>query len=317
MIDRLRDDLDALISREARIGVAVSGGPDSLALLLLATEARPGQIEAATVDHALRPESRAEAEMVATLCERLGVPHATLTANWSEKPQTALQERARAERYRLLDHWARERSLAAIATAHHLDDQAETFLMRLTRGAGVKGLAGMQRVTRVPGGEVSLVRPMLAWRHSELEAVCSAAGFEPVRDPSNDDRQFERARMRRALVDSDWLQPEAVAASADHLGDAETALEWATDEEWKRAVVQRDRGIAYRPDHCPPEIRRRIARRAVLALAMEGEGDLRGRELDSLLGAMTAGRKSTLRGVLCSGGAEWRFEVAPQRKLAR
>ena len=100
-------DLDALIAPGARIGIAVSGGPDSLALLLLAAAARPGRVEAATVDHALRPESRAEAEMVAAICERLGVPHAILTADWDEKPETAIQERARGERYRLLGDWAR------------------------------------------------------------------------------------------------------------------------------------------------------------------------------------------------------------------
>jgi tRNA(Ile)-lysidine synthase len=316
-IDRLRDDLAALTSAETRIGIAVSGGPDSLALLLLAGQARPGQVEAATVDHALRPESRAEAEMVAALCERLGVPHAILTASWNGKPETALQERARTERYRLLSQWASERGLGAIATAHHLDDQAETLLMRLVRGAGVNGLAGMRKVARVPGSDVPLIRPLLGWKHSELEAVCGAAGIEPARDPSNEDDQFERVRIRRELGDADWLDPTAVAASAGHLADAEAALEWAADKEWQRAVTDDDQTITYRPTDCPPEIRRRVVRRAVMDLANEGDSDPRGRELDALLGALSNGKKSTLRGVLCTGGAEWRFEAAPQRKLVR
>ena len=105
-LDRFRRELDALISPEEPIGLGVSGGPDSIALLLLAAEARPLKVEAATVDHSLRPESRAEAEMVAALCERIGVPHAILTCTWDEKPQTALQERARIMRYRLLGSWA-------------------------------------------------------------------------------------------------------------------------------------------------------------------------------------------------------------------
>lgn len=316
-IDRLKDDLDALISAKTRIGIAVSGGPDSLALLLLAAEARPGQIEAATVDHALRPDSRAEAKMVASLCERLGVPHTILTAAWSEKPKTALQERARSERYRLLNQWAKERGLGAIATAHHLDDQAETFLMRLARGAGVKGLAGIRKMARVPGGDLPLIRPLLGWRHSELEKICDAAGVTAASDPSNEDEQFERVRIRRALAGADWLDPAAVAASADHLADAEAALEWAADREWNAAASQTDRGIVYSPRDHPPEIRRRLVRRAVLTLATEGNDELRRRELDPLLETLAAGGKATLRGVLCSGGGEWRFEPAPQRKLAR
>src|SRR4051812_32498921 len=87
-IDRFRRDLDALIAPKTSIALAVSGGPDSLGLLLLAAEARPLEVEAATVDHALRPESRAEAEMVAAVCERLGVPHTILPATWDEKPET-------------------------------------------------------------------------------------------------------------------------------------------------------------------------------------------------------------------------------------
>ena len=315
--DRFRRDLDVLVSHESRIGIAVSGGPDSLALLLLASEARPNQIEAATVDHTLRPESRAEAEMVAALCERLGVPHAILSATWTERPQTALQERARAERYRLLDQWAHERRLGVIVTAHHLDDQAETFLMRLARGAGVKGLAGMRKMTRVPGGDLPLLRPLLGWRHSELERICDEAGLSPAMDPSNDDELFERVRIRRGLAGADWLDPASVAASADHLRDAEAALEWTTDREWNFAVSQTDREIVYSPGDHPFEIRRRIVRRAVLTLATEGDEDLRRRELDPLFEMLSAGGKATLRGVLCTGGAEWRFEPAPQRKLAR
>src|SRR4051794_20667325 len=152
--DRFVRDLDALSASGARIGIAVSGGPDSLALLLLAAAARPGKIDAATVDHGLRPGSREEAEMVAGVCAILGVPHAILTAQWENRPISAIQERAREERYRLLAHWAKERELDAIATAHHLDDQAETLLMRLARGSGVRGLAGMHAFGTVAGTDV-------------------------------------------------------------------------------------------------------------------------------------------------------------------
>lgn len=316
-IDRFRRDLDALIPPETKVGLAVSGGPDSLALLLLASETHRSHIEVATVDHAFRPESKGEAEVVAALCKKLGVPHAILTAQWSEKPKTAVQERGRTERYRLLNEWAKQRGLGAIATAHHLDDQAETFLMRLARGAGVRGLAGMRKVAPLPGGNIHLIRPLLGWRHSELEAVCAAADAEPARDPSNEDEQFERVRMRRALGTVDWLDPKAVAESADHLAGAETALEWAVEQEWRRSVRESDRTIVYSPSDQPPEIHWRIVRRALLTLASEGEEELRRRKLDPLLETLSNGGKATLRGVLCTGGAEWRFEPAPQRKLAR
>jgi tRNA(Ile)-lysidine synthase len=292
----------------------VSGGPDSLALLLLAAEARPLMVEAATIDHALRPESRAEAEMVAQLCERIGVPHRILEAAWPEKPQSAIQEQARAVRYTLLSDWARERGLAAIVTAHHLDDQAETLLMRLARGAGVKGLAGMRRVARPPGG-MTVLRPLLGWRHSELVAVCSAAGVQPVEDPSNEDEQFERVRVRKALVEARWLDAGAVARSARHLAEADAALHWATSLEWQRGVSQAGGEIVYKPADAPREIRRRILRRVILALATEGGGaELRGRELDLVLAALVTGRRATIRGVLCVGGPEWRFSRAPARR---
>ena len=315
-IERFRRDLDALVGAQTPIGIAVSGGPDSLALLLMAAEARPMKVEAATVDHALRPESRAEAELVGGICERLGIPHAVLTADWKVKPQTGIQERARAMRYRLLGKWAGERGLSAVLTAHHLDDQAETFMMRLSRGAGVQGLAGMRRVARSPDGSISIVRPLLGWRHSELEGVCAAAGIEPVRDPSNADCEFERVRVREALADTDLISPLQVAASATHLAQADAALQWATTREWQRGVTTSGGEIVYRPADAPLEIRRRIVRRAVLALANEGQGvDLRGRELQQLLATLTKGRKATLRGVLCSGGDEWRFSRAPARRL--
>jgi tRNA(Ile)-lysidine synthase len=314
LIDRFSRDLDALIAPGARIGIGVSGGPDSLALLLLAAAARPGKIEAATVDHALRPGSREEAEMVAGVCTRLGVPHAIVTAVWDDKPATAIQERARDERYRLLAQWASERTLDAVATGHHLDDQAETLLMRLARGAGVRGLGAMRPVAIVPGSEIPLLRPLLRWRRADLSQICSAAGVEPARDPSNDDERFERIRIRRALDEADWLDPHALAASAAYLGEAEAAIEWATEQEWARAVTCSEAEVLYRPTDAPPEIQRRVVARAISNLATEGDGaDLRGRELDRVLSALGSGEKSTLRGVLCSGGETWRFVPAPNR----
>ena len=313
-IDRFRRDLDPLLARGERVGIAVSGGPDSMALLLLAAVARPGDVEAATVDHVLREGSREEAQMVAEVCAGLEVPHTILTAAWKDAPSTAIQERARSERYRLLGFWAEERGLAAIATAHHADDQAETFLMRLARGAGVRGLAAMRRKSVAPGTEQRLIRPLLDWHRQELELVCRDAGVNAIADPSNQDNRFERVRVREALAASDWLDPAAIARSAANLSEAEAGLDWAMRQEWRRGVREHGGSISYRPDGAAREILRRIAARAVRRLGTEGDANLRGAELDRLLATLGEGGTTTLRGVLCRGGAEWRFSRAPERR---
>lgn len=314
LVERFSADLDALVGPDMRLGVAVSGGPDSLALLLLAAAARPGAVEAATVDHGLRAEAAGEAAMVAKVCERLGIPHAILTARWKEVPESAIQERARNQRYRLLGYWGEERGLAALATGHHADDQAETLLMRLSRGSGVRGLAGMRPRSVAPGSHIRLVRPLLGWSRSELACICADAGVTAVADLSNGDERFERVRVRKALAHLHWLEAASMARSAANLADADEALDWATKAEWNKAVRDRFGSFAYRPGEAPVEIVRRIVSRIVRKLATEGEPDLRGRELDHLLRVLRNGGNATIRGVRCSGGHEWRFAPAPLRR---
>lgn len=315
LVERFEADLDALIAPGARLGIAVSGGPDSLALLLLAAAARPGDIEAASVDHGLRSGARDEASMVGEICAKLDVPHAILSARWNEVPSTGIQERARRERYRLLGYWTEERGLEALVTAHHADDQAETVLMRLNRGSGVRGLAGMRGRSVTPGNHVRLLRPLLGWRRTDLERICADAGVTPVADPSNVDERFERVRIRRSLADADWLDPSALARSAAHLADADAALDWAARLEWDRGVHERYAEIIYRPAQTPPEILRRIVSRVLRKLGTEGEAELRGSELERLLASLAGGETSTLRGVQCSGGKEWRFRAASPRRV--
>jgi tRNA(Ile)-lysidine synthase len=315
-LQRFRADLDALIEPGTPFGVAVSGGPDSLALLLLAAEARPGEIAAATVDHGLREGSRDEAEAVADICENLGVPHAVLAVEWDLPPDSAIQEKAREVRYGALAAWMQECGLSVLVTAHHLDDQAETLVMRLNRGAGVRGLSGMRPLASVPGHpDLRLARPLLGWRQADLAGVCSAAGVHPFADPSNEDARHERVRIRQALSHADWLDPQAVSRSASNLADADDAVEWAAAMEWTRFATFDGDEIHYRPSSAPAEIVRRIVARAIEELGTEGEPeDLRGRELDRLIAELEAGRTATLRGVRCEGGAEWRFAPAPRRR---
>jgi tRNA(Ile)-lysidine synthase len=211
--------------------LAVSGGPDSTALLLMAAHwarLRGGpRLEAATVDHGLRPEGAAEAAAVAELCESLGVPHHTLV--WSgAKPKTRLQERAREVRYALLTQCAKDIGADFVVTAHHLDDQAETVLFRLTRGSGVGGLAGMAARSKRDG--VTLLRPLLGLSKAELIAYCEAEEVDYARDPSNQDPRYARTRMRALLkpLAAEGFDAPALAKLARRAARIEEALERQT-----------------------------------------------------------------------------------------
>lgn len=252
-VDRFRTELEKLwIEHDegGRLGVAVSGGPDSLALLLLAHAALPGRVVAATVDHGLRPESAGEAAFVHELCGSLGIPHLTRRVAVAEGN---LQDRAREARYRALYVAFLDLGTSTLATAHHADDQAETVLMRLNRGSGVAGLAGI-RALRVdtnacPLAEVLIVRPLLEWRKQELEQIVAEAGIEPVRDSSNADERFDRVRLRSALRDADWIDPVAVARSARILQDAERIVGRAINQTYEECVFREGAAIWFHPGH--------------------------------------------------------------------
>ncbi|HEY0628499.1 MAG TPA: tRNA lysidine(34) synthetase TilS, partial [Sphingomicrobium sp.] len=274
-VQRFAADLDRLIPPEPSIGIAVSGGPDSLALLLLAAAARSGRIEAATVDHGLRPESANEAAMVTEVCAEFGVPHRTLLADWPEVPETNVQAAARAMRYRLLNEWAIERGLAAIATAHHADDQVETLLMRLLRGSGVGGLRGT-RARRPLSEEVVLIRPLLGWRKAELQALVRQAGLEAVDDPSNRDPRHDRSRIRQMLAQSEWLDPTRLAVSAAALSDADEALDWTLAPLIESRIKRVEGALIVEPFDLPRELKRRLL---LAAFAELGAPPPRGPEL--------------------------------------
>lgn len=313
LVARFSRDLDRLLPAGVRIGLAVSGGPDSLALLLLTAAVRPGHLEAATVDHGLRPESAAEARCVEAICTARGIPHATLRPEWLVIPSTAVQEKARAARYGALGRWAIARDLAAIATAHHREDQAETLLMRLARGAGIRGLAGMRPVAQLPEfPAIPLLRPLLHWSKRELVALCRDEQLEPVADPSNEDRRFERVRVRTTLQANPWLDPDSLARSAAYLAEADEALAWAAEQEWLH-VSEDDPELTYRPT-APRGVRRRVVARILRQVGHEGTGEPRGRELDRLVATLESGGAATLRGVRCAGGATWRFTRAAVRR---
>jgi len=180
------------------LAVGVSGGPDSLALAILAdrwARVRGGQAWALIVDHRLRPESAVEAETVGRWLAARGIPHAVLV--WrGDKPASGIQEAARAARYRLLAEWCATQGCLHLLTAHHRDDQVETYLIRRRASSGIDGLAGMAAARELP--HLRLVRPLLSIAKARLVAFVAAEGQEYLQDPSNSNPTFERSRLRMA-----------------------------------------------------------------------------------------------------------------------
>lgn len=305
---RFAADLAPLWRGEGVLGLAVSGGPDSLALLLLANAALPGRIAAATVDHGLRPANADEAAMVASLCARLGVPQATLPVTLASGN---VQAEARSARYAVLAEWMGQAGLTALATAHHADDQAETLLLRLNRGSGVGGLAGVRARGQVPETRLPLIRPLLGWRRTELAQVVAAAGLTAADDPSNRDDRFDRARLRKALAQADWLDIPALAASAGHLADADAALDWAAAREWQECVTRAPLGLVYRPQ-APRAVALRVLARIVSELdGAAARGSAVARLFDSLVARQPASIGNLVARPLPEG---WSFTKAPARK---
>jgi tRNA(Ile)-lysidine synthase len=276
-------------------------------MLLLAEAALPGRFEVATVDHGLRPEAAGECAMVAEVCARRGVPCEVLRV---EVPGGNVQAGARATRYAALARWVSLRGLSALATAHHADDQAETLLMRLNRGSGVAGLAGVRERTSVPPFLVPVIRPLLGFRRADLAAIVAGSCLIAVEDPSNADDRFDRARIRKALAESDWLDPLAVAASAGRLSQADEALEWAAAREWNERVTGSDDGFRYRS--LAP---RAVAMRVIARIVSDFGGRARGQDLARLIDRLEAGESGNVAGVLAKvEDGDWVFRREPPRR---
>lgn len=317
LVDRFRGDLLALIGEEPdRLGIAVSGGPDSLALLLLAHIAWPGRVEAATVDHGLRPEAAEEADMVARLCAAQGWPHDILPVT-VPSGRAGLQGEARRARYDALGEWAARRGLGLLATAHHADDQAETLLMRLQRGSGVAGLSGIRPVRSE--GDLLILRPLLGWTKAELVRLVAEAGLEPADDPSNRDSRFDRTAMRRFLAEHPEFQPERLARSASACREAAEALDWAAEQLSEDRCTEQ--GGEWRLDvsGLPRALKRRLLARTVAELRHRHGLEppwTGGEDVEGLLATLERGGAGTLAGIMARGGPVWHVRIAPPRRGA-
>ena len=293
---------------EDALGIAVSGGGDSVALLLLAIAARPGKVSAATVDHGLRADAADEARAVAALCDGLGVPHSILPVEVA-KARGGVQAAARAARYEALGRWC---PAPWLLTGHQRDDVAEAMLMRLSRGSGVRGLARMHDIWELGPKRAVLLRPLLDWSRAELLAICVAAGVQPADDPSNGDPRFDRARARRLLARTPWLAADRLARSADNLADADMALDWFAEREWALRVDEgADAGaLMVDAEGLPHETRRRFVERALRSFGTRVAVE----KIETMLELLTRGRAATLAGIKAEPGPPWRFSPAPPRR---
>ncbi len=297
------------IKRDETAGVAVSGGSDSLAMLLLLHE-KGWSLEAATVDHGLRPEAVEEAAYVAEVCAGLGVPHATLTVDVSRVTGN-LQDQARRARYAALRGWAVERGLGHVALGHTMDDQAETFLMRLARGAGIDGLSGMQ--SHRIDGKLTWLRPFLSTRREELQDYLRMREVKWVEDPSNADEGFDRIKARKALAALEplGLGPEEIWRSAFHLRDVRRELDFRARESFLATGREEAGDIVLNVDATKAsvlghETQRRMLNFALMWVSGAPYPPRRDAAL-RLASAVSKGGTHTLSGCIMTSGEEIRF----------
>ena len=296
-----------------RMGVAVSGGGDSVALLAVMVEfARKNAIElhVITIDHGLRAETKEESALVTDLCARWDLPHhVEYWAGWTGTGN--LQASARDARYELMADWAYGNDISHVALGHTADDQAETFLMRLARGAGVDGLSAM--APRKVRHGVTWVRPFLRIERSALRTYLRAAQLDWCEDPSNENRDFERVRVRDALtvLGSLGVQTQALVDVAQHMSRAREALDWQTFLAARDAATT-VRGVIARDLRKFRMLPEESARRLLVQALTWTSGSMYPPRRDAVartLSAVRAGQAATLDGcqILIKDNVIWVF----------
>ena len=215
--------------KENVIAVGVSGGADSLALALMLKDIGK-DVVALTVDHCLRKESQKEAEYVASLMKKYGIEHHILRWNDGAKVTKSIEESARFARYNLMFDFCKKHKIKVLATAHHMRDQAETFLLRLQRGSGLFGLSSMMPVSQRDG--VLLIRPLLDVLPEYLKKYCKDKNIEWVEDPMNDDEDFVRVKIRKFLpkLKEIGLDEQCLSETAKKLQNSRLFMQELIDE---------------------------------------------------------------------------------------
>lgn len=295
------------VTGAGHVALAVSGGSDSMALMQLAhlwakQAATPARLTVLTVDHGLRSGSLEEAQKVASWARQLGLPHSLL--NWAgPRPHSGLQEKARAARYALMTAWCKANGADVLMTAHTAEDQAETLVMRLARGTGVEGLGGIPAVRVIEG--VACHRPLLGLSRQALRDFLGRVGQEWIDDPSNENIQFERIRVRklRPRLEEAGLTAQALSQTALRAGRADRALQAATGDFLAAHVQRFEQGYAAIDlaafSSLPEEIRIRALDRLIQTYGAGERAELAALErLVGWFGADSPGARATL------GGAE-------------
>jgi len=309
------------------LAVAVSGGADSMALVLLAARwARQcrGSLTALSVDHGLRPEARAELLRVRRWLAARGIAQRILV--WrAPKPSANLQAEAREARYRLIEEWCEKAGVIHLLVAHQAEDQAETFLLRLARGSGVYGLAAMAPMAERAG--LRLLRPLLSLPRARLLATLTACKQEWIEDPSNDDSRYARVRLRTLMpaLAQEGIEPARLFATAARFARVRAALEEECARLLAAAVELRPEGYAL----CEPALFRaapeEIALRALASLIQSLGGSTHTPRLERLTRLYRAllGRPlpapRTLGGcrILAAPGRRWRGRLLICREWRR
>lgn len=293
------------------LAVAVSGGPDSMALLhflsvLLAQHKKKTRIHAVTVDHGLRPEAAAEAAQVGIWVQDWAqVTHHVV--QWKgRKPASSIQERAREKRYELLADFCAEKKIRHLYLAHHQSDQAETFLFRLAKGSGLDGLSCMTAEAPYRDTDLLLCRPFLDVPKTALEHYCRSHAIPFVADPGNENRDYARIRLRQAMpvLEAEGLSEKRLAVTAARLQRARAALDFYAAKIIRSAVtIEHDRAAIRLSTlrSAPEEIRLRVVRQVIATMGDDGYGPRLERLEDLLAEVFTApkeARKFTLGGFL-------------------
>lgn len=258
------------IDRAAPVAVGVSGGPDSMALVHALGQVMVN-VRAITVDHGLRPEAAEEAVQVGSWLQGTNIHHHILTRFVTDTDKDSrIQEKARDDRYRLMADYCRDHGIVHLFLAHHQDDQAETVLFRFAKGSGLDGLGGMSPAQPY-GDHLMLMRPLLETSKAEILSFCREQDIPFVSDPSNENEQFARPRLRksRQVLEEEGLTTDRITKTASRMRLAKQALEFYSEKEYQSSLESIDNSrIVFnfkKLDSVPRDVRIRVLKRAIAA----------------------------------------------------
>lgn len=284
--------------------------------MLMLANAADFDCRVATVNHGLRAEAASECRLVEDLCGELGVPCTVIDIMLAEGN---VQQEARRARYTALAQWATRERLELILTAHHADDQAETLLMRLNRGSGLAGLAGVRERRLIEGTDIELARPLLGFRRNELWAVIDGAGIPVADDPSNRDAAYDRVRLRQNLERSDWIDVDGLARSASLIEEIWSMVEGLAAEDVTLHAKRHGEAFAYDPFAASGVARVPVWIEVARMMAEDLGVTLARGDAAKIVAALQDARKVNVGGVSAEviedqGAKSWSFRREPLRR---